>query len=105
MFNAFTSKPDFRPYTAVPNKIPLTLGITSSAALVPASMRPLYQQWQAWSTEQHFGGSAPAPDVANPAQLNRLDWYTSHAWTVPYPGDATILAPDQVPGGTTGGDN
>ena len=105
MFNAFTSKPDFRPYTAVPNKIPLTLGITSSAAQVPASLRPLYQQWQAWSTEQHFGGSAPAPDVANPAQLNRLDWYTSHGWTVPYPGDATILAPDQVPGGTTGGDN
>ncbi len=105
MFNAFTSKPDFRPYTAVPNKIPLTLGIASSSAQVPASLRTLYQQWQTWSTEQHFGGSQPAPDVANPAQLNRLDWYTAHGWTVPYPGDATILAPDQVPGGTTGGDN
>ena len=47
-------------------------------------------------------GSAKA---TNPAQLNRLDWYTNHGWTVPYPGDATILAPDQVPGGATGGDH
>ena len=102
MFTAFTSKPDFRPYTAVPNKIPLTLGTKSSAPKVPAALQGTYQQWVAWSADQHFGGSAPAPDVANPAQLNRLDWYTSHGWTTPYPGDPAILAPDQVPGGSGG---
>jgi YVTN family beta-propeller protein len=105
MFNAFTTKPDFRPYAAVPNKIPLTLGIKGDAAMVPAGLTPIYQQWVAWSADQHFGGSAPAPDMANPAQLNRLDWYTAHNWSVPYPGDVAILAPDQVPGGAVpGGD-
>lgn len=104
MFNAFTNKPDFRPYSAVPNKVPLTLGIKGDAAMMPASMRSIYQQWQVWSTEQHFGGAQPAPDMANPAQLNRLDWYTAHDWSVPYPGDVAILAPDQVPGGSLRGD-
>jgi YVTN family beta-propeller protein len=105
MYTAFTSKPDFRPYTAVPNKVPLTLGIKASASMVPAGMTTLYQQWVTWSANQHFGGSAPAPDVANPAQLNRLDWYAAHGWTVPYPGDPAILAPDQVPGANSGADH
>ena len=103
MFNAFTNKPDYRPYTAVPNRIPLTLGIMASSATVPAGLQTTYQQWVAWSADQHFGGSSPAPDRANPAQLNRLDWYSSTNWTMPYPGDPSILAPDQVPGGSTGG--
>ena len=38
------------------------------------------------------------PDWANPAQLNRLDWYSAHDWKVPYPGDKAILRPDEVPG-------
>jgi len=37
-------------------------------------------------------------DSINPAQLNRLDYYTATAWTKPYPGDSSILTPDQVPG-------
>ena len=37
-------------------------------------------------------------DEANPAQLNRLDWYSAHGWRLPYPGDPKIYAPDQVPG-------
>jgi hypothetical protein len=31
-------------------------------------------------------------------QLNRLDWYNAHGWSVPYPGDTKILTPSQVPG-------
>ena len=37
-------------------------------------------------------------DAANPAQLNRLDWYTATGWSKPYPGDKAILGPYQVPG-------
>ena len=47
---------------------------------------------------QQFGGSKPAADSANPAMLNRLDWYSAHGWKVPYPGDTTILPPSLVPG-------
>ena len=43
-------------------------------------------------------GSYAIQDWANPAQLNRLDWYSAHDWKVPYPGDIRILPPNQVPG-------
>ncbi len=45
-----------------------------------------------------FVGSHAIQDFANPAQLNRLDWYSAHDWKVPYPGDNKILTPDEVPG-------
>ena len=104
MFNVFTNKPNFHPYHYRQNRIPLTEGLTASsnrtvAAMVPPSERRIYRQWVAWSALQHFGGSQPAPDMANPAQLNRLDWYSATRWTKPYPGDKAILAPARVPGG------
>ena len=45
-----------------------------------------------------FTGRGAMVDWANAAQLNRLDWYSAHNWTTPYPGDAKILAPNEVPG-------
>jgi len=143
MFDAFTNKPDFTPFTTRPNQIPLTYGLTTPPAsptpapaaapaaatppatpapapappaapappvaggapapppgvpAVPAAQQAHYQQWVAWSATQHFGGSHPAQDTANPAQLNRLDWYTVTNWSKPYPGDPTIFAPAEVPG-------
>ena len=65
---------------------------------VPAAEQPTYQQWLAWSDQQHFGGSRPTQDSANPQQLNRLDWYTVTNWSQPYPGDPAIFAPADVPG-------
>ncbi|MDQ6730541.1 MAG: hypothetical protein M3022_09600 [Actinomycetota bacterium] len=52
----------------------------------------------AWSRHQHFSGRGAGQDSANPAQLNRLDWYSATGWKRVYPGDLKILAPDQVPG-------
>jgi YVTN family beta-propeller protein len=104
MYDAFTNKPDFRPYNYVSNKIPLTLGLTATghkaaSATAPSAERSTSNLWAAWSAQQHFGGAQPAPDMANPAQLNRLDWYSAHNWSKPYPGDNKILTPSQVPGG------
>ena len=126
MFDAFTNKPDLTPYTTLPNQIPLTYGLahpapsatpaaapaatpaggpTTGAApapaapqAVPASEQGIYQQWEAWSAQQHFGGAQPTQDSANPEQLNRLDWYTVTNWSKPYPGDSAIFAPAAVPG-------
>jgi YVTN family beta-propeller protein len=111
MTTAFTNTPDYAPYTYKPNQIPLTLGLTTtpssngklipaSAASqgIPASARAVYAQWEAWSKNGRFNGPNAIQDYANPAQLNRLDWYSAHNWKVPYPGDKTILAPAQVPG-------
>jgi YVTN family beta-propeller protein len=115
MFSAFTSTPDVAPYTFVPNQIPLTQGLTAAASssktaapsFVPASPAQLgiprsewavYEQWVVWSRNGRFNGAGAIQDFANPAQLNRLDWYSAHNWKVPYPGDRTILTPGQVPG-------
>jgi len=108
MFSAFIDRADFTPFDAQPAKIPLTLGVNvpakASAAQVrsvlhvPARELRVYRQWIAWSAHQRFGGAHPNEDQANPAQLNRLDWYTATGWKRPYPGDLSILPPDKVPG-------
>jgi hypothetical protein len=121
MTAAFTNTPDFAPYTHLTNEIPLTQGLTSSTSPaaspaagpastptftpaspaqlgIPTSERSIYEQWVVWSHNGRFNGDGAIQDWANPAQLNRLDWYSSHDWKVPYPGDSAILAPSQVPG-------
>ena len=120
MTSAFANTPDFAPYNDVPNQIPLTQGLTSppataSPAAVPAaaptftpqspaelsiprSERSTYEEWVVWSRNGRFNGSGALQDWANPAQLNRLDWYSAHNWKTPYPGDKAILTPGEVPG-------
>jgi YVTN family beta-propeller protein len=109
MFDAFTNHPDFTPYNAQPNQVPVTLGAPGFAATarsasinrlvsVPAAEGAVYRLWVAWSRHQRFSGRNAVPDYANPAQLNRLDWYSATGWRRPYPGDLKILAPNQVPG-------
>jgi hypothetical protein len=61
-------------------------------------MRGIYNAWVAWSKRQSAAGHYARQDRVNPAQENRLDWYSAHNWSVAYPGDAKIFRPDQVPG-------
>jgi YVTN family beta-propeller protein len=122
MYDAFTSKPNYAPFNAVPNQIPLTEGITTAPACgldtlgktgaaatalttaeaqktaVPASEQATAAAWQTWLASQHTTGNGAVPDYANPEQMNRYTWYQAHGWTVPYPGDPKIYTPSQVPG-------
>ncbi len=122
MYDAFTSKPNYTPFNAVPNQIPLTegiatapacgldtLGLTGAAATalntaetqktaVPAAEQATAAAWQTWLASQHTTGNGAVPDYANPEQMNRYTWYQAHGWTVAYPGDPTIYTPSQVPG-------
>ena len=124
MYDAFTAKPNYKPFKAVPNQIPLTeaittppacgldtLGETGAAAqtlnkaeaaktAVPANEKATAAAWQAWLAKQHTSGNGAIPDYANPEQMNRFTWYQAHEWKVPYPGDSKIYTPSQVPGGT-----
>ncbi len=112
---AFTDRPDYTPFTAVPNKTSLTLGYTGTvpcgqdtvsardaaaqpSTAVPASAKQVAAQWQQWKSQQHLTGPNAVPDYANPAQMNHLTWYEMHGWTTPYPGESRIYAPNQVPG-------
>jgi hypothetical protein len=122
MYDAFTKKPNFTPFNAVPNQIPLTegiatapacgldtLGLTGAAAAalnkaevakttIPANMTAVAAQWATWLKSQHTTGNGAVPDYANFEQMNRYTWYQAHGWKVPYPGDPKIYTPSQVPG-------
>jgi hypothetical protein len=122
MYGAFTDRPDYRPYDAVSNQVPLTegvvtepscgwdtLGKTGAAAeelnaavakktAIPASQLSTATKWEKWTQSQHLIGNGAVPDYAHPEQLNRYIWYQTHQWKAPYPGDSRIYAPVDVPG-------
>jgi hypothetical protein len=116
MSAAFTPKPDYTPFTAVPNRTSLTAGLATQpscgadtpappdpAAPVPSSAVPPDQQqvaaqWQEWTTHQRLTGPDAVADYANPAQMNHFTWYQTHGWQLPYPGESQVYAPEQVPG-------
>ena len=115
MAAAFTSKPDDRPFNAVPNRTSLTLGYATEpscgwdtvsaqdaaaqpSTVVPAAAKQIEAQWQQWKAQQRLTGPNAVPDYAPPAQMNHYTWYDTHGWTKPYPGESKIYAPDQVPG-------
>jgi YVTN family beta-propeller protein len=122
MYSAFSKKPDYTPFTAVPNRVPLTQGVATppacgvdtlgqtgaaaaaiekaqaEAAEVPAEQEATAAAWESWVGKQRLAGQGARADWANPEQMNRYTWYETHEWKVPYPGDSEIYAPSQVPG-------
>ena len=119
MFKAFQTKPDFTPYTALPNRIPLTenvktapdcgLDVVANAPAAPTvapAQVSTSAEWEKWAQQQHFSGKTPRADFAHPEQMNRYVWYQTHNWTLPYPGDSKIYRPNEVPGAALpGADN
>jgi YVTN family beta-propeller protein len=118
MAAAFTSKPNYTPFTALPNRTSLTLGLSTlpscgadtpapqdaaaapaPKATVPASEQAVAKQWDTWKSQQRLTGANAVPDFANPEQMNRYTWYQTHDWSKPYPGDSKIYTPGAVPGG------
>ena len=118
MYGAFSLKPDDTPFTAVPNRTSLTLGVSPqpscgsdtpapqdskaaaapTSAAVPQAAQGLAAQWKAWATHQRLTGPNAVPDYANAEQMNRYTWYQTHDWTKPYPGDKKVYTPNAVPG-------
>ncbi|MFF9625021.1 alkaline phosphatase family protein [Streptomyces griseosporeus] len=117
MRGAFTGRPDFTPFTALPNRVPLTDGLKTQpscgtdtpapqdpqaaavpSAKVPADKRQLAAEWDAWKAKQRLTGPHAVPDFANPAQMNHFTWYETHGWKTPYPGESELYAPGDVPG-------
>ncbi|MET8767228.1 alkaline phosphatase family protein [Streptomyces sp. NPDC004658] len=117
MRGAFTKRPDYTPFTALPNRTSLTDGLKTPpscgvdtpaaqdpkaaavpSAKVPADKKSLAAEWDAWKSKQRLTGPHAIPDYANPAQMNHLTWYQTHNWARPYPGEKKIYAPNDVPG-------
>ena len=117
MVGAFTTKPDYKPFTTLPNRTSLTAGLATPPpcgvdvpapqnpmaapapkATTPADQQAVAAQWDAWKSQQRLTGPDARADFANPAQMNHLGWYEAHDWTKPYPGEDKIVAPQDVPG-------
>ncbi len=87
MAGVFTDKPDFTPYKAVPNQIPLDQMNKELTA-----MKGLEKEWAIAMVEQNFS----QPDAADEDMLNRVIWYSVKGYDMPYPGDPKVLAPHEL---------
>ena len=91
MYGAFTKKPDYTPFTAVPNQVPLTEGVATAAGLrrgharhdrrrgdgaatdggrrrprCPPSEQATAAAWQTWLAKQHTTGNGARPRLRQP---------------------------------------
>jgi hypothetical protein len=84
---------NFKPWTHVPNQVPLTDGVTASAD-TPANpkIKALRAAWLQKKT-QIFAGKLTKPDSEDPDTVNHLNWYLSTGFTRPYPGESRVRPP------------
>jgi YVTN family beta-propeller protein len=85
---------NFKPWTHVPNQVPLTDGVSATAAHTTNSpavnaLRTAWLQKKA----QIFAGKLTKPDSEDPDTVNHLNWYLSTGFTRPYPGEKTVRPP------------
>ncbi len=75
MFGCFTNVPNYAPYTALPSNIPLTEGVTTTAALSPKA-----RYWAAKVEKMDL----TRPDRIDDDAFNRFIWHANKGDT-PYP--------------------
>jgi len=85
---------NFKPWTHVPNQVPLNDGVSATAsnkASSPAAqaLRAAWLQKKA----QIFAGKLTKPDAEDPDTVNHLDWYEATGFTRPYPGEKRVRPP------------
>lgn len=83
MTDCFTAKPDFRPYTALPNQIPLDE--------MNPKLSALSGKKKFWA-EKSMAMSLDELDEANEDTLNLILWYSVKGYNTPYPKLAKIKA-------------
>jgi len=89
---------NFKPWTHVPNQVPLDEGVTASAAPMAAPtkegarIKALRSAWLQKKAEI-FAGKLTKPDSEDPDTVNHLNWYMSTGFKRPYPGEKTVRPP------------
>jgi YVTN family beta-propeller protein len=110
MSEIFTDNPpaeNFKPWTHVPNLIPLNQGVSQTGTQIIATASPAVKSqtviakesravkalragWMQKKTEI-FAGKLTKPDSEDPNTVNHLDWYEATGFTRPYPGEKKVL--------------
>ena len=91
---------NFKPWKHVPNQVPLTDGVSATAApmVAPtkegARIKALRSAWLQKKAEI-FAGKLHKPDAEDPDTVNHLNWYLSTGFTRPYPGESTVRPPSE----------
>ena len=85
---------NFKPWTHVPNQVPLDDGVSATAANTTSSpaveaLRAAWLQKKA----QIFAGKLTKPDSEDPDTVNHLNWYLSTGFKRPYPGESKVRPP------------
>jgi len=90
MSTVFTDYPDFTPFVALQNQIPLN-------QMNPGSMAQLSVE-RAWAeaSAKMFSGKSTKPDAENPNMLNHAIWYSATGFKRPYPGESRVMMPQFV---------
>ena len=85
---------NFKPWTHVPNQVPLDEGVTASAANTTGSpaVKALRAAWLQ-KKAQIFAGKLTKPDSEDPDTVNHLNWYMSTGFKRPYPGESKVRPP------------
>ena len=88
-------KANFKPWTHVPNQVPLDQGVTASEPFKGnAKLKPLRAAWLQKKAEL-FAGKMTKPDSEDPDAVNHLNWYMSTGFTRPYPGEKEVRPPSE----------
>ena len=86
---------NFKPWTHVPNQVPLDEGVTPSADTTSSpAVRKLRAAWLQ-KKAQIFAGKLTKPDAEDPDTVNHLNWYMATGFKVPYPGEKTVRPPSE----------
>jgi len=82
---------NFKPWTHVPNQIPLDQGVSPTVASTNDStaVKALRAGWLQKKAEI-FANKLHKPDSEDPDTVNHLNWYESTGFTRPYPGDKAV---------------
>ncbi|MBV9340575.1 MAG: bifunctional YncE family protein/alkaline phosphatase family protein, partial [Acidobacteria bacterium] len=87
---------NFKPWTHVPNQVPLDQGVSASAAnrTESAEVKQLRAAWLE-KKAQIFAGKLTKPDSEDPDTVNHLNWYLATGFTRPYPGESKVRPPSE----------
>jgi YVTN family beta-propeller protein len=87
---------NFKPWTHVPNRVPLNQGVEANQDN-PKESRKIKELRAAWLQKKAelFAGKLTKPDSEDPEAVNHLNWYMSTDFNRPYPGETTVRPPSE----------
>jgi YVTN family beta-propeller protein len=96
---------NFQPWTHLPNLVPLTQGVSATAANKTDSpqVKVLRAAWLK-KKKQIFAGKLTKPDAEDPDTVNHLNWYMTTGFTRPYPGESKVRPPSDFKNPAPAGD-